>query len=99
MSAWRHRRRRRNPKVIIIIIIIIIVSDCCALSLELVKSGIISLSVNHWSRCRHRVLRGWTVGAKEEARGLKSALELWWPNQLSEDVAEIVSIWQMSPGT
>jgi hypothetical protein len=39
------------------------------------------------------------VGAKEEARGLKSALELWWLNQLSEDVAEIVSIWQLSPGT
>jgi hypothetical protein len=46
MSAWRHkrRRRRRNPKVIIIIII---VRDCCALSLELVKSGILGLSVNH----------------------------------------------------
>jgi hypothetical protein len=46
MSAWRHRRRRqrRNPKVIIIIIII---RDCCALSLELVKSGILGLSVNH----------------------------------------------------
>jgi hypothetical protein len=39
------------------------------------------------------------VGAKEEARGLKSALELQWPNQLWEDVAEIVSIWQLSPGT
>jgi hypothetical protein len=36
--------------------------------------------------------QGWTVGPKEEARGLKSALELWWPNQLSEDVAKIVSI-------
>jgi hypothetical protein len=68
MSAWRHRRRRRNPKVIII------VRDCCALSLELVKSGILGLSVNHWSRCRHRILRSWTVGSKEEARGLKSAL-------------------------
>jgi hypothetical protein len=58
MSAWRHRRRRRrwNPKVIIIIIIIIIVRDCCALSLELVKSGILGLSINHWSRCRHRIL-------------------------------------------
>jgi hypothetical protein len=46
MSAWRHMRRRwrRNPKVVIIIIII---RDCCALSLELVKSGILSLSVNH----------------------------------------------------
>jgi hypothetical protein len=86
MRAWRHRRR--NPKVIIIII----VRDCCALSLELGKSGILGLSVNHWSRCRHRILRGWTVGPKEEARGLKSALELLWPNQLSEDVAKIVSI-------
>jgi hypothetical protein len=94
MRAWRHRRRRRrqrrNPKVIIIIIV---VRNCCALSLELMKSGILGLRVNHWSRCRHRVLRGWTVRAKEETRGLKSTLELWWPNQLSEDVAEIVSIW------
>jgi hypothetical protein len=98
MSVWRHRRQRRNPKVIIIIIIII-VRDCCALSLELVKSDILGLSVNHWSRCRHRILRGWTVGAKEEERGLKSSLELWWPNQLSEDVAEIVSIWLLSPGS
>jgi hypothetical protein len=100
MSAWRHRRRRRrrNPKVIIIIINII-VRNCCALSLELMKSVILGLSVNHWSRCWHWVLRYWTVRAKEEARGLKSALELWWPNQLSEDVAEIVSIWQLSPGT
>jgi hypothetical protein len=49
MSAWRYRRRRRrwNPKVIIIIIIIIIVRDCCALSLELVKGGILGLSINH----------------------------------------------------
>jgi hypothetical protein len=39
------------------------------------------------------------VGAKEEARGLKSALELRWPDQLCEDVAEIVSIWQLSLGT
>jgi hypothetical protein len=96
MRAWRHRRRRRNPKVIIIIVV---VRNCCALSLELMKSGILGLSVNHWSRCRHWILRGWTVGAKEEARGLKSALELRWPNQLSEDVAERVSIWQLSPGT
>jgi hypothetical protein len=44
MSAWRHRRRRRNPKVIIIIIV---VRDCYALSLELVKSGILGLSINH----------------------------------------------------
>jgi hypothetical protein len=36
------------------------------------------------------------VGPKEEARGLKCALELWWPNQLSEDVAKIVSIGQLS---
>jgi hypothetical protein len=33
-----------------------------------------------------------------EARGLKSALELRWPDQLCEDVAEIVSIWQLSLG-
>jgi hypothetical protein len=81
MSAWRHRRRRqrRNPKVIIIINNII-VKNRCALSLELMKSGILGLSVNHWSRCWHWVLRDWTVGAKEEARGLKSALELWWLN-------------------
>jgi hypothetical protein len=95
MSVWRWRQRQ-NPKVIIIIII---VRDCCALSLKLVKSSILGLSVKHWSRCRHRILRSWTVGSKEEARGLKSALELWWPNRLSEDVAEIVSIWQLSPGT
>jgi hypothetical protein len=52
MSAWRHRRRRRrrDPKVIIII------RDWCALSLELVKGGILGLSINHWSRCRHRIL-------------------------------------------
>jgi hypothetical protein len=43
MSAWRHRRRRRNPKVIIIVV----VRDCYALSLELVKSGILGLSINH----------------------------------------------------
>jgi hypothetical protein len=93
MCAWRHRRRRRrNLKVIIIIIIIIIVRDCCALSLELVKSGILGLSVNHWSRCRHSILWSWTVGPKEEARGLKSTLKLWWSNQLSKDVAKIVSI-------
>jgi hypothetical protein len=86
MGAWRHRRRRRNPKIIIII------ENCCAQSLKLMESCILCLSVNHWIRCRHWVLRGWTVGAKEEARGLKSALELRWPNQLWEDVAEIVSI-------
>jgi hypothetical protein len=75
MGAGR-RRRRRNTKVIIIIIIM----DYCALSLELVKNGILGLSVKHWSRCWHRILRGWTVGPKEEARGLKSALKLWWLN-------------------
>jgi hypothetical protein len=86
MSAWRHRRRRRrrrwNPKVIIIII----VRDCYALSLELVKGGILGLSINDWSRCQHRILWSWMVGPKEEARGLKSTLELWGPNQLSKDV-------------
>jgi hypothetical protein len=88
MIMWAGRQRwRRNPKVIIIIIM-----DCCALNLELVKSGILGLSVKYWSRCRHRILRGWTVGPKEEARRLKSALKLWWPNQLSEDVAKIVNI-------
>jgi hypothetical protein len=57
MCVWRHRRRRRrwNPKGIIIIIIIII-RDRCALSLELVKGGILGLSINHWSRCRHKIL-------------------------------------------
>jgi hypothetical protein len=49
MSA-RRQRRRWNPKVIIIII-----RDCCALSLELVKSGILGLSINHWSRCHLKV--------------------------------------------
>jgi hypothetical protein len=101
LMIMRAGRWRRNSKVIIVIIIIIVVvvKDCCALSLELVKSGILGLSDNHWSRCRYRVLRSWTVGPKEEMRGLKSALELWWPNQLSEDVAEIVSIWQLTSGT
>jgi hypothetical protein len=94
----RRQRQRWNPKVVVIIIIIIMM-DWCALSLELMKSGILGLGVNHWSRCWHRVLRGWMVGAKEEARGLKSALELRWPDQLCKDMAEIVSIWQMSPGT
>jgi hypothetical protein len=40
MSARRHRRW--NPKDIIII-----VRYCCALSLELVKGGILGLSINH----------------------------------------------------
>jgi hypothetical protein len=88
MSARRHRRW--NPKDIIIIIII--VRYCCALSLELVKGGILGLSINHWRRCRHSILWCWTLGPKEEARGLKSTLKLWWSNQLSKDVAKIVSI-------
>jgi hypothetical protein len=96
MSAWRHRRRRWNPKEVIIIIISVIVRDCCALSLELVKSGILGLSINHWSRCQHRILWSWTIGPKEEARGLKSTLKLWWSNQLSKDVTQIVSIRQLS---
>jgi hypothetical protein len=95
MGAWRHRRWRRNPKIIIIIII----RNCCALSLELMKGCILCLSVNHWIRCRHWVLRGWTVGAKVEARGLKSALELRWLDQLCENIAEIMWIWQLTPGT
>ena len=92
MGAWRHRRRRRNPKIIII-------RNCCALSLELMESRILCLSVDHWIRYRHWVLKGWMVGAKVEARGLKSTLELRWLDQLHEDVAEIMSIWQLSPGT
>jgi hypothetical protein len=100
MGAWRHRRRRRNPKIIIIIIaIIIIIRNCCALSLELMESCILCLRVDHWIRYRHWVLMGWTVGAKVEARGLKGALELWWLDQLHEDVAEIMCIGQLSPGT
>jgi hypothetical protein len=94
MWAWRHRRQRWNPKIIIIII-----GNCCALSLKLMKSCILCLSVNHWIRCRHWILKGWTIRAKEEARGLKGALELWRPDQLSEDVKEIVSIGQLLPGT
>jgi hypothetical protein len=94
MSARRHRRRRRrwNPKIIIIIIIM----DCYALSLKLMEGGILGLSINHWSRCRHRILWSWTVRPKDEARGLKSTLELWGPNQLSKDVTQIVSIRQLS---
>jgi hypothetical protein len=34
-----------------------------------------------------------------EARGLKSALELRWLDQLHEDVAEIMSIRQLTSGT
>jgi hypothetical protein len=96
MSACRHRRQRRrwNPKVIIIIIM-----DCCVLSLKLVKSAILGLSINHWSRCRHRILWSWTVRPKDEARGLKSTLELRGPNQLSKDVTQIVSIRQLSTST
>jgi hypothetical protein len=97
MRAWRHRRRRRrwNPKIIIIIIII----NCCVLSFELMKSSILGLSVKYWSRCWHRILRRWTVGPKEEAWGLKCALELWRPNQLSKNVTRIVSIRQLSTST
>ena len=91
LRAWRHRRWRRrwNPKIIIII-------NCCVLSFELMKSSILGLSVKYWSRCRHRILRSWTVRPKDEARGLKSTLELWGPNQLSKDVTQIVSIRQLS---
>jgi hypothetical protein len=64
-----------------------------------VKSGILGLSINHWSRCRHRILWSWTVRPKDEARGLKSTLELWGPNQLSKDVTQIVSIRQLSTST
>jgi hypothetical protein len=97
MSARRHRRRRRrwNPKIIIIIIIM----DCYALSLKLMEGGILGLSINHWSRCRHRILWSWTVRPKDEARGLKSTLELWGPNQLSKNVTQIVSIRQLSTST
>jgi hypothetical protein len=102
MGAWRHRRRRRrrrrNPKIIIIIIIIIII-NCCVLSFELMKSSILGLSVKYWSRSWHRILRRWMIGPKEEAWGLKCALELWGPNQLSKDVAQIVSIRQLSTST
>jgi hypothetical protein len=63
------------------------------------ESCILCLSVCHWIWCWYWVLRGWTIGAKVEARGLKGALELWWSNQLCKDVAEIVSIWQQSSGT
>jgi hypothetical protein len=70
--------------------------DCCVLSLKLVKSGILGLSINHRSRCRHRILWSWTVRPKDEARGLKSTLELWGPNQLSKDVTQIVSIGQLT---
>jgi hypothetical protein len=63
------------------------------------KGCILCLSVSHWIRCRHWALRGWTVGAKVEARGLKSALELRRLDQLREDVAEIMCIGQLSLGT
>jgi hypothetical protein len=72
---------------------------CCALSLKLMESGILGLSINHWSKCRHRILWSWTVGPKEEARGLKSTLELWGANQLSKDVTQIVSIRQLPTST
>jgi hypothetical protein len=94
MGAWRHRRRRRrrNPKIIISI-------NCCVLSFELMKSSILGLSVKYWSRCWHMILRRWTVGPKDEVWGLKCALELWRPNQLSKNVTQIVSIWQLSTST
>jgi hypothetical protein len=98
MWAWRHGRRRRrwNPKDIIIIIIIM---GCCALSLKLMEGGVLGLRINHWSRCWHRILWSWTVRPKDEATGLKSTLELRGPNQLSKDVAQIVSIRQLSTST
>jgi hypothetical protein len=97
MWAWRHRRRRQrwNPKIIIIIIII----NCCVLSFELMKSSILGLNVKSCSRCRHRSLRRWTVGPKDEACGLKCALELWRPNQLSKNVTQVVSIRKLSTCT
>jgi hypothetical protein len=60
---------------------------------------ILCLSVSHWIRYKHWVLRGWTIGAKMEARGLEDALELRRPDQLREDVAEIMSIRQLSANT
>jgi hypothetical protein len=96
MWALRHRRRkwRWNPKIIIIIII-----NCCILSFELMKSSILGLSVKHWSRSWYRILRRWTVGSKNKVWGLKSALELWRPNQLRKNVAQVVSIWQLTMST
>jgi hypothetical protein len=78
-----------NPKIVVIIIII---RDSCALGLNLVECHILSLSVSHWVRYCHWVLKGRTIGSKQEARGLEGALELRWPDQLREDVAEIVRI-------
>jgi hypothetical protein len=101
MWAWRHRRRRRNPKNIIIIIIIINnnIINCCILSFELMKSSILGLSVKNWSRSWYRSLRRRTLGPKDKAWGLKCALELWRPNQLSKNVAQVVSIWQLTTST
>jgi hypothetical protein len=82
MWGWRHRRQRWNPKIIIIIIII----NYCILSFELMKSSILGLSVKNWSRSWHRSLRRRTVGPKDKAWGLKCALELGRPNQLSKNV-------------
>jgi hypothetical protein len=59
MWAWRHRRRRQDPKIIIIII-----GNGCALSLKLMECRILCLSVWHWIRYWHWVLRGWTIGSK-----------------------------------
>jgi hypothetical protein len=98
MWAWRHMRWRRrwNPKIIIIIIII---NNCCILSFELMNSSILGLSVENRSRSWHRILRRWTVGSKNKAWGLKCALELWRPNQLSKNVAQVVNIWQLTSST
>jgi hypothetical protein len=97
MWAWRHRRwrRRRNPKIIIIIVII----NCCILSVELTKSSILGLRVKNWSRSWHRSLRHRTVGSKNKAWGLKCALKLWRPNQMRKNVAQVVSIWQLTTST
>jgi hypothetical protein len=98
MWVWRHRRRRRRRRWNPIIIIIIII-NCCILSFKLIKSNIIGLSVKNWSRSWHRSLRRRTVGPKDKAWGLKCALELWRPNQLSKNVTYVVSIRQLSTGT
>jgi hypothetical protein len=85
----------RNPKIIIIIIII----SCCTLSVELTKSCILGLRVKNRSRSWHRSLRRRTVGSKDKARGLKCALKPRRLNQLRKDVAQVVSIWQLSTST
>jgi hypothetical protein len=45
------------------------------------------------------VLRGWTIGTKLKARGLEGALELRRPDQLCEDVIEIMRIGQLTAST